>query len=183
MSTVYVNTCTKLAAKGIALEGPLIPSSISRERTKEEEQEKMLTKSILKTPSVTTKRPSIRAPSSGSSSVALLASADRVNNLFAKLSLNDACGYETAQGWLSYFHIAERWMDFDFNTEDKESFVLLRILLHSGIKKEDFEFEWIDKHTFIVKLKWPTFMRKVLMMRSLDMIQVGTSANGVTYCN
>ena len=55
-------------------------------------------------------------------------------------------------------------------------YALLRILLHSGIKEEDFEFDWEDEYTFIVKLKWPYFMTKVLMTTELDKVAV-PSAN------
>ena len=132
----------KLAAKGITLEAPQIPSSSSFGKAKQEDNDeqtrtkKMPPKSILKTPPV--KKTSIRAPSPSASSVASSASGG-VDNLFAKLSLDDACTFQTAQGFLAYSHISGRWMDFDFVTEDKEGFVLLRVLLHSGIKKEDFE--------------------------------------------
>ena len=167
----------KLAAKGITLEAPQIPIVRTKQEVVKEEKKQMpTTKSILKTPPVAKKKATVlRAPSSGASSVA---SSPGVDNLFANLSLDDACTFQTAQGFLAYSHISGRWMDFDFNTEDKEGFVLLRLLLHNGIQEEDFEFEWMDNHTFMVKLKWPTFMKKVLMMTSLDMIQVGTDAEG-----
>ena len=42
--------------------------------------------------------------------------------------------------------------------------ILLRILLHNG------DISWHDDHTFIVRIKWPKFMKKVLMMTTLDKI-------------
>ena len=43
-----------------------------------------------------------------------------------------------------------------------EGLALLRILLHKGIKEEDFDISW-----FIVRIKWQKFMKKVLMMTTL----------------
>ena len=47
-------------------------------------------------------------------------------------------------------------------------YTLFCILLHSGIKEEDVEFDWEqDKYTFDVKLKWPIFITKVLVTITL----------------
>ena len=163
---------TILAKQGCTIEPPVIstlttPSPSKKRRVKYSEEvakdkedldTKMPSKTIMKTP---TPKKLQFAPSSGETEAS-------VEELFTGLSIDEACSMQTIKGHLAYAYVSGRWEDFDCDTDQIHGFALLRLLIHSGIKEEDFEFDWEDDFTFIVKLKWPYFMVKSLTLTGLD---------------
>ena len=161
----------KLAKKGCTIEPPDIatlttPSPAKKQRVEAAKHSSTNTrkmapsKAIMKTP---TPKKLQFAPSSGETE-----STGNVEQLFSGMTVDEACTLQTIKGVLPYSYVSGRWEDFDYSTDQMHGYALLRILLHSGIKEKDFEFDWEDEYTFVVKLKWPIFMTKVLMTTTLD---------------
>ena len=87
---------------------------------------------------------------------------------------------QTVKGLLPAPMLSGRWQEFNHKTDTMEGFTLMRMLIHNGSKDVDFELSWEDNRTFRVRVKWPKFMVKCLMMTSLD-IREEYDANGAVY--
>ena len=95
-------------------------------------------------------------------------SASKIDQQVANLSLDGACTLQTVKGFLSFSMLSGRWEEFDHDTDTMNGYCLMRMLIHNGSKVEDFQFSWVNNKTFKIRLKWPTFMQRCLMMTALD---------------
>jgi len=92
----------------------------------------------------------------------------RVDDQLSRLSLDNSCTIQSVKGFLCYSMLSGRWEQFDFEKDVMNGFCLMRMLIHNGSKKEDFQFSWVNNKTFKIRLKWPVFMQSSLMMTGLD---------------
>ena len=90
------------------------------------------------------------------------------------LSIND--GPQCINGSVSFPIITGRWERFDHVNGVMKKYCMLRMLTHAGSKQKDFQIFWIDKKTIKIRLKWPTFMQKCLMMTGLDTERQGMNS-------
>ena len=132
----------KLAEKaGLFLGAPEVPATLpspfkkqrfaleDKKEAQESKKENMITKYNYKTP---TPKKFSTSPS--------LSPVGNIDQLLLGLSItNPACCLQTVKGFFSYTHISGRWEEFNFKQDVMEGFALLRILLHNGIKEEDFD--------------------------------------------
>ena len=93
-------------------------------------------------------------------------SSEEVDIDFSKLSLNGPSVY----GTLPFPILSGTWDDYDFVAEKAKRFTLLRMCLPPGAKADSLQLGWIDSKTFKIRLKWPIYMQKVLMMTGLDVV-------------
>ena len=45
---------------------------------------------------------------------------------------------------------------------------MIRMIIHSGATVDDFTLKWIDNTTFSIRVRWPKFMQRCMMMTNLD---------------
>ena len=80
-------------------------------------------------------------------------------------------------GDLSCPMLSGRWEMWDFDTETSTAYILMRMVIIDGVKSnDDFQLCFTDKRTFRIRMKWPKFMQKCMMMTSLD---IAVNADGI----
>ena len=72
-------------------------------------------------------------------------------------------------GDLSCPLLSGRWETFDHESDTTDAYILMRMVIIDGVKDDsDFELSFRDKRTFRIRMKWPKYMQKCMMMTTLD---------------
>ena len=62
-----------------------------------------------------------------------------------------------------------QWEHFDFEHDQIYAYVLMQMVIITGVlNTNDFQFSFVNKRTFKIRMKWPRYMQKCMMMTSLD---------------
>ena len=89
-----------------------------------------------------------------------------VSEDFSKLSLRDKTF--SVVGNLPTPLLTGKWEEWDHDAEVMKTFILMRLCLHTSSKEDDFQLKWVNDTVFKIRVKWPIWMQKQLMMVNLD---------------
>ena len=85
---------------------------------------------------------------------------------FSKLDLKDR-GIQHV-GNLPHPVLFGKWELWDHDGDVMNKYHMMRLYLHPTSKVGDVQLSWVDSKTFQIRLRWPIFMQKCLMMGGLD---------------
>ena len=72
------------------------------------------------------------------------------------------------QGSLARPMLPSRWEDFNFDTDCNSAYCKIVLFVDNTTEKGDFDVSWIDERHFKIRVKWPEYMQKCMMMSGLD---------------
>ena len=89
----------------------------------------------------------------------------------SNLTLTNGVSHQSVKGMVPFPMLSGRYTKFNHDTEVDHGYLVMRMLLHNGTQDDDFSFSWVTKRTFKIRVKWPKFMVKCMMMTGLDMVK------------